>query len=140
MQYGTSLALCYGGMLHLYDPFACTETNHGTCTVEETEMQAISIVGMKQAAVDVLQFSQLLHVEMTDNPSAISPLIGDCIYCAAATYAWLVHETGSRESADAYHSLRRVLETLNTRWAVAGQYLAILQKSKENIYPDTPLL
>ncbi|KAI1608415.1 hypothetical protein EDD36DRAFT_98280 [Exophiala viscosa] len=140
MQYGTSLALCYGGLLHLYDPFACSETNHGTNSVEETEMMTISIAGMKQAAIGILQFSQLLHVEMTNNPAAISPLIGDCIYMAAATYGWLVHETGSRESADAYHALRRVLETMNNRWALGGQYLAVLQRSKETLYPDTPLL
>jgi hypothetical protein len=28
-QLSTATALVYGGMLHLYDPYACTESNHG---------------------------------------------------------------------------------------------------------------
>lgn len=28
-QLSTATALMYGGMLHLYDPYACTESNHG---------------------------------------------------------------------------------------------------------------
>lgn len=139
-HYGTAMALCYGGLLHLYDPFACTETNHGTGTVEETEMQTISIAGMKATAADILQFSRVLQGSMMTNPSSISPLVGDCLYVAAATYGWLVHETGSGEAAEAYHELRGVLETMNTRWAVAGQYLATLEKAREAFYPDTPLL
>jgi hypothetical protein len=29
-QLSSAIALVYGGMLHLYDPYACTESNHGT--------------------------------------------------------------------------------------------------------------
>jgi hypothetical protein len=28
-QLNNATALVYGGMLHLYDPYACTESNHG---------------------------------------------------------------------------------------------------------------
>lgn len=28
-QLSSAIALIYGGMLHLYDPYACTESNHG---------------------------------------------------------------------------------------------------------------
>ncbi|KIW40475.1 hypothetical protein, variant [Exophiala oligosperma] len=139
-QYGTSLALCFGGLLHLYDPFACTETNHGTGTVEETEMQTVAIGGLRSVAADILQFSHLLQTSMKENPASISPLIGDCLYIAAATYAWLVYETGTRETAEAYRQLRKVLEIMGTRWAVGGQYLAILEKARETLYPETPLL
>jgi hypothetical protein len=140
LQFGSSLAICFSGLMHLYDPFACTEHNQGDHTVEETEMQTISIAGLKSISADVLQFSQLLQISMMADPSATSPLVGDCIYMAAATYAWLVHETGSREMAEAYHALRKALETLNARWAVGGQYLAVLDKAKESFYPDTLLL
>lgn len=140
VQYGTSLALCYSSLLHLYDPFACTESNRGDHTVEETEMQTIAIAGLKSVAADALQFSILLQTSMAESPSSISPLIGDCIYVTATTYAWLVHESGSAEMAEAYHTLRKVLKAMNSRWAVAGHYLAILNKSKDAFYPDTPLL
>ncbi|KIW19214.1 hypothetical protein PV08_03508 [Exophiala spinifera] len=140
-HYGTALALCLGGLLHLYDPFACTETNHGTGTVEETEMQTVAIAGLRAVAADVLRFSRgALQASMRDHPAAISPLVGDCLYIAAATYAWLAYETGSRDAADAYHQLRNVLGIMATRWAVAGQYLATLEKARETLYPETPLL
>lgn len=138
--FGTSIALCYSSLIHLSDPFACTESNRGDHTVEETEMQGIAIASMRNAANDALQFSYLLRRSMTQNPSSISPLIGDCLYMAAATYAWIVHETGSREAAESYHSLKNVLEIMSCRWAVGAQYLAILKKAQETLYPQTPLL
>ena len=139
-QFGTSMALCYSALLHLCDPFACTESNRGEHTVEETEMQSIAIAGMRGAAHDVLQFSATFRMAITQNPTSISPLVADCIYSAAATYAWLVHESGTKETADAYHSLRNVLEIMNGRWAVAGQYLTVLDKAQETLYPQTILL
>jgi hypothetical protein len=139
-RYGTSIALCYSSLIHLCDPFACTASNRGDHTVEETEMQTVAIAGMRATANDTLQFSKLFKRSMTQNPSSISPLVADCLYMAAATYAWLVHESGSREAAESYHSLRGVLEMMNCRWAVAAQYLAILNKAQETMYPQTLLL
>ncbi|EXJ68347.1 uncharacterized protein A1O5_08139 [Cladophialophora psammophila CBS 110553] len=136
-RYGTPLAICYSSLMHLCDPFACTESNGGHRTVEETEMQTIAIAGMKSVAADVFRFSQLLHVGMTSNPAAVSPLVGDCIYFGASIYAWLAHETGLREMGDAYHILRKVLETMASRWAVGQQYLTLLDISKESLYADS---
>jgi len=139
-RFGTSIALCYSSLLHLSDPFACTESNRGDHTVEETEMQAIAISSMRSAASDAFQFSQLFKISMARNPPSISPLVADCFYMAATTYAWIVHETGSRDAAESYHSLRDVLELMNCRWGVAGQYLSILNKAQETLYPQTALL
>ncbi|OAL29405.1 hypothetical protein AYO22_02299 [Fonsecaea multimorphosa] len=139
-RYGTPLALCYSSLMHLCDPFACTESNRGYRTVEETEMQTIAIAGLKSVAGDVLRFSQLWHVDMTSNPAGVSPLIGDCLYFAATIYAWLAHETGLREMGEAYHILRKVLETMASRWAAGQQYLGLLDMSKENLYADSLLI
>ncbi len=140
MGYGTAWAICLSALLHLCDPFACTESNRGDHTVEETEMQTIAIAGLKTLSADVLSFSKLFQSAMTSNPAAISPLIGDCIYSAAATYAWMVHESGSRETAEAYQTLTKVLETMASRWAVAREYLSILNKSKETLYAGAVFL
>jgi hypothetical protein len=139
-RYGTPLAICYSSLMHLCDPFACTESNHGQHTVEETEMQTIAIAGLKTLAADVLRFSELFHISMLANPAATSPLVGDCLYFAASIYAWLANETGLKPMADAYHSLRGVLETMGTRWAVAHQYLCLLNASKETLYADSVLI
>ncbi len=126
--------------MHLCDPFACTESNHGQHTVEETEMQTIAIAGLKTLAADVLRFSELFHMSMIANPAATSPLIGDCLYFAATIYAWLACETGLKTMGDAYQTLRRVLETMALRWAVADQYLALLNTSKETLYAESQLV
>jgi hypothetical protein len=139
-RHGTPLALCYGGLMHLCDPFACTESNHGEHTVEETEMQTIAIAGLKSLAADVLRAAELFQASMLANPAAASPLIGDCLYFATTIYAWLADETGLKQMGDAYHSLRKVLETLGTRWAVAHQYLALLDSSRETLYAGSSLL
>jgi hypothetical protein len=139
-RYGTALALCHSCLMHLYDPFACTESNHGQHTVEETEMQTISIAGMKTQAAEVLQFSQLVHMSMNADPAATSPLIGDCLYFGATIYAWLANESGLKSYADAYHRLRAVLQTMSTRWVVARRYLDLLDTSKKFTYAECQLL
>ena len=139
-KFGTALALCHGALLHLYDPFCCTEENRGEHTVEEMEMQTISLNGLKAVASDVLHFSRTMRASMEQNPAAISPLMADCLYTAAATFAWMVYETGTRDDAEAYHFLRKVLEIMSARWSVATQYLAILDKARVLLYPQASLL
>jgi len=140
IQYSVPMALCYSALLHLYDPFCCADINRGANTVEETEMQSIAIEGVKSVAADVLQFSQVLRHSMTLNPAAASPLVGDALYMAATTFAWLTHETGSAEMAASYTYLKDSLQVLNGRWAVAGEYLKILEKTKDILYSNNPLL
>lgn len=126
-QYATATALCYGALLHLCEPFSCTESNRGSHTVEETEMQAISIPGMKDTAMRILEFSRTVQELMDRNFFAISPLMADCLYTAAATLQWQVHETGSEEAIQGYNVLKDVLREMGKRWAVAGEYLKILE-------------
>ncbi len=135
-QYVTPLALCYGAIIHICEPFCCTESNRGDHTVGETEMQAIAIAGMRETAADIIQFAEVLTTLMHNNISAVSPLTADAIYVGAATYAWLAHESGSPEDLSNYHALREVLHQMNVRWAVAGEYLSALDKTKDILYPD----
>ncbi|ETN37564.1 uncharacterized protein HMPREF1541_07186 [Cyphellophora europaea CBS 101466] len=132
-QYSTAMGLCYSSLLHLCEPFSCTETNRGDHTLEETEMQAISIPGMQEAAGKVLEFSLVLQKLMDQNLSAISPLLADCLYSATATFQWLVHETGSEEYITGYNSLRSILVEMSKRWVVAGEYVKILEVRLEYI-------
>lgn len=139
-HYATPLALCYGAIIHICDCFCCTETNPGDHTVEETEMQAVAIAGMKETAADILLLAEVLRTLMHKNISAVSPLTADAIYMSAATYAWLAHESGSPEDLSNYNALREVLHQMNARWAVAGEYLNALDKTKDILYRDNPNL
>ena len=106
------MALCLGTMLHL-------------------------IAGLKSTAQDVLRFSQQLQTQMEHDLSATSPLIADCLYQAAATYLWMMYETGSPEILAASTCLTDTLKLLNSRWKVAGEYLKILDATKESLYGDS---
>ena len=121
-QLSSSVALVYGGMLHLYDPYACTESNGGHHTPEETEMQTIAIAGLRTTAEQVLSFSQRLQTCVGYNLGASSPLVIDCLYQAAATYAWLLYETANPDMLSSFNSLTECLKMLDVRWKVAGKY------------------
>ena len=140
VQYATPMALCYSALLHLYDPYGCTMSNRGEHTVEETEMQSIAIAGMKRSASEILQFSHLLKMAMTNNMAAVSPFTADALYSAATTYAWFAHESGSADMVENYHTLRETLMQMNSRWAVAGEYLKALDLTRDILYRDTATL
>lgn len=108
--------------------------------MEETELQAIAIAGMKKTGADIVRFAKTLKMLMNNNLSAVSPLTADAIYMGAATYAWLAHEQGSPEYFASYHSLREMLLQMNARWAAAGEYLKVLDATKEILYSDNPNL
>lgn len=139
-QYSSPLSLCYGAIIHLCDPFCCTETNRGDRSVEETEMQVIAINGMKSAATQLLYFADTLKMLIRENISAVSPLILDGVYMAAATFAWLAHESGSSEDLSNYRVLREILIQINVRWAAAGEYAKVLDATKDILYRDNPSL
>ena len=139
-RFGTSMSLCYAALFHLCDRFACTEANRGEHTVEETEMQTVAIAGLKAISADALQFARLLSHTMTTNLAATSPLTADCLYQTAAQYAWLVHETGEESMAHAYQTTVNTLTLMNGRWAVAGEYLKVLDEGRETLYNSNVLL
>lgn len=130
----TAFALLFTARLSLYDPYACTGTNHGDNTVEETQMQEIAISGLKETAQDIVQFSQYLGSHLGFDISSASPLICDCLYQAAANFAWLRLENGDPQADIAFRVLVDFLNLLNTRWRVAGEYVKMLEISKQKVY------
>ena len=99
-------------------------------------MQEIAIAGMKKAAAEILQLSQVLKAVMSKNIAVVSPLTADALYMAATTYAWLAHESGSPNLTASYHAIRDVLTQMNQRWAVAGEYLKALDVTRTVLYRE----
>lgn len=137
-QYATALALAYTALIHLCDPFCCTDSNRGAHTAEEAELQNICISGITSVADDIARFALHLRPSMNMRHAAVSPLLGNCFYMAVVTFAWRVYE-GEHSVVDAYHVLRNALNFLDGRWAVGGEYLQAVDRSKELLY-DSPLL
>ena len=76
---------------------------------------------MRSTAEEILRFSEHLQTCIGYDVAASSPLVADCLYQAAATYAWLVHETGSPDMVIAMQTLTECLKMLDVRWKVAGR-------------------
>lgn len=129
LRYSTAMALCFGALLHVCEPFSCTESNRGNHSVEETEMQTIAIPGMREVAFKVLEFSKIIRETLDQTPAAVSPLVADCLYVATSTLQWCAYESGEEDALRGYSTLRETLGGLRKRWAVAGEYLKILDVS-----------
>jgi hypothetical protein len=84
-------------------------------------MQSIAIGGLRSTAEEILRLSQRLQTSIGQDMAACSPLIADCLYQAAATYAWLVYETRSPDVALSLQTLTECLKLLDIRWKVAGK-------------------
>jgi hypothetical protein len=138
----TSRALIYGSLMQLGDTFCCGTSHYynDSSTMAEIEMQSTAIITMQDAAKEVLAFSRIIQADLRLSPTAVSPFASTCIYYAAAIFAWLAYEKGTIELADAYHTLKRVLESMGIRWQVANEYLILLDKAKETLYADFPLI
>lgn len=85
-------------------------------------MQSIAIAGLRKTAEEILRFSQHLQTCIGNDSAACSPLVADCLYQAAATYAWLVYETGSSDMVAPLQTLAECLKMLDMRWKVAGKF------------------
>jgi hypothetical protein len=78
-------------------------------------MQRIAIAGLRKTAEEILRFSQRLQTCIGYDMASSSPLVADCLYQAAATYAWLVYETGSPDMVVSLHTLAECLKMLDVR-------------------------
>jgi hypothetical protein len=78
-------------------------------------MQRIAIAGLRKTAEEILRFSQRLQTCIGYDMTSSSPLVADCLYQAAATYAWLVYETGSPDMVVSLHTLAECLKMLDVR-------------------------
>jgi hypothetical protein len=120
----TAIALSYSTLLSLYDAYSCVEnveSRHMGCA-GLLEMQRLAISGLKEISGSVLRFSQRIEtVAELGGTSRMTPLVGDCLYQAAANYSWYANETGSRNELSKATEIKNVLERLGGRWKSASK-------------------
>lgn len=135
----TARGLCYAALGTLYDVHSCIEVDSvetvGGNRGLRIDLQQLAIDGLKEnsaqirdLATEVVQFIQLHGFDR------VSPLILQCFYNAAGTYAWYVRETGSPEHTASLATLRGAIETLKERWLVSCKYMhpIVWRESKTN--------
>lgn len=138
-RYATPVALAYSAFVAICDPFCCTVTNRGAHTVEETELQSLCISGIKDVSDSIARFTTRLRSSMTVNHGSMSPLIGHSLYMATVTFAWRVYEGENRECLDSFKTCKEALSTMNGRWAIGGEYIDLVDRTKDLLYPDPKL-
>ena len=83
----TSMAICYSGLLTLYDAYSCTERAHelGDQSEAQLVMQKESIDGLSEFSGRVVILAQKVRdVIERDGIGCLNPMVIDCIYQAAA--------------------------------------------------------
>ncbi|KAL2349988.1 hypothetical protein BJ546DRAFT_956590 [Cryomyces antarcticus] len=118
----TSTALCYSGLLSLYDLYSCTERAPEGAPATQLVMQEAAISGLRGMSGEVVTLTRRTRsFTETSSVQKISPLVTDCLYQAAANYAWYVRESGDEECVQNLVEVKDLLKTLNRRWRVAGK-------------------
>lgn len=119
-SFGIAYTMALSGKLALLDMYACSETNHGMNSAEETQIQAIAMEQFQSTAIEAAQFSKNLQLSDYPQSGALSPLMCDCFYQSAAGAAWYFAESGSEQMAQTRDALVEILQAIEGRWKSAG--------------------
>ncbi|KAI9684149.1 MAG: hypothetical protein M1829_003419 [Trizodia sp. TS-e1964] len=134
------LAICFSALMTLYDPYSCPESSTGALLATELELQKQAIVGLKTVIKEVVDYSR--HLQATLRFKSIensSPFVTDCLYQAAASYVWLLRESGDPEQAQALNEIRTTLGMVDGKWRVAGMCFWSFSPSALPKDPTNPL-
>lgn len=126
LKLASSRALGYSALLSLYDMHCCIEGDAIGITDEargvRIELQNIALREQKSIAAEVVEFAEdIVRISAIEGIVSVSPLICECIYEAAAYYAWHYRESSSKVSLDHLRRLRQTLKSISLRWQVAGK-------------------
>ncbi|KAI9764835.1 MAG: hypothetical protein M1840_007981 [Geoglossum simile] len=137
------LAICFSAIMTLYSPYTCQAPGQSP---SELTYSAETLTSLKSLSSEVARLAHDILTSLSPNhanrnPSSpttynieqTSPLILDCMYQAAANYAWLVRETGEREYVDSFQVLKGLFGVVAGRWRAAGEYLKILEVTEREL-------
>lgn len=129
----TSMAICYSALLTLYDAYSCTERTIPNGPESQLVIQKESIDGIADISATVMHLARRIR-SFIDRAglSRLSPLTIDCLYQAAANYAWYVRESSDPACGERLAELKELLIICDRRWRVAGQYLSLICGSWEH--------
>ncbi|TFB01854.1 hypothetical protein CCMA1212_006485 [Trichoderma ghanense] len=118
-----SLSLCCSAQLVLYNMYSCNEPlalAEQSRIAMETEMQSVSLNGIKSIACNVMPAIARANIEC--------PLMAQCLYHVATECAWFVREDHEPQMYSALEDVVRELKSTGANWDLATQYLSLLQQ------------
>lgn len=119
-----ALSLCSSAQLLLYNLYGCNEPlvlAEQSRIAMETEMQSVSLEGIKSISFTVLPAIARTHVGC--------PLIAQCLYHVATECAWFIREDHEPQMYSALEDIIRELRSIGEHWHIATEYLALLQQA-----------
>lgn len=126
-----AVALCLTASMSLYDKYSCSTSL--TANVSELQLQVHkrSIAGI----ADIIERSYFLaqRIRLCASElglSKISPLVIDCLYSAASTYAWYVRESSDQASHQRLQEMKEILGYIDARWKSAGESIRIVESTE----------
>lgn len=120
VSFGVAFAIAISAKMTLLNMYACPDTNRRVNCVEETEMQALALQEFQVMVTDIVHLGQLLRLNEQVQLNKLSPLVCDSFYQAAATAIWYHKENGSEQMRNSYDILLANLQSMHTRWKIAG--------------------
>lgn len=88
----TSLAMCYSGLLTLYDTYSCTERAIETHSETQLVIQKESIEGLSEFSGRVVNLARKVRSAIErDGLGRLNPMVIDCFYQAAANCTMTPH-------------------------------------------------
>lgn len=89
---------------------------------KQQELQALSIIAVQDVSVAVLELTRWVKEGVeAEGISKISPLVMDCLYQAAANFAWLNMENRQEVHFQNLLDIKGALGILGTRWNAASK-------------------
>ncbi|KAH8911446.1 hypothetical protein BR93DRAFT_975433 [Coniochaeta sp. PMI_546] len=124
-----AVGLVYTAQILLYDSHTCAEFDQpgGVGLQEQLEMQALSLAGLRNVCPAVSRFATGVRAALrAGDAMASSPLLLNSLYEAGKYYLWYYRETHRAELLTETNEIMLTLRALTSQWALAGQYIAIL--------------
>ncbi|CAM1501258.1 Fc.00g104200.m01.CDS01 [Cosmosporella sp. VM-42] len=129
--YSSAMGICYSALIALCDNYSCAEMDDPSAVGirEQLMMQETALRGLHEIGELICAFACQIenNLETGEDGTKVSPLVAQCLYCAAKQYIWYFHETGKMELLQAVDTLMSALRAIRKQWNVAAEYLVILE-------------
>lgn len=121
-----ALALCHSARLNLYDMYSCIDTTNvtGAGSSARLEMQKAAIGGLEDVSTEVFKLAKTIRqVIELEGLAKVSPLVVECLYQAAANYAWYIRETSKSKYHEMLIEVKGILHLIGYKWGAASKCL-----------------
>lgn len=120
----TGLALCHSARLNLCDMYSCIDTGNVTDAGSSTrlDMQRTAISGLEEVSTEVFRLAKTIRqVIELDGLAKVSPLVVECLYQAAANYAWYIRENSQNNYLEMLVAVKDTLRLIGYKWGAASK-------------------